>query len=87
MVINSLVGEYQLNRIGTGGVQTNISSNDIQKIFIPKITNVIQRKIAKMIEESFDLKKQSEHLLEVAKKAVEIAIEQNEEKALKYIEK
>ena len=85
MVINSLIGEYQLNRIGTGGVQTNISSNDVQKIFIPKISDDIQGRIAEMIEESFDLKKQSEYLLVVAKKAVEIAIEQNERKALEYI--
>jgi exonuclease VII small subunit len=38
------------------------------------------------VEESFQLKKQSEELLEAAKRAVEIAIEQNEEKAMKYLE-
>lgn len=32
------------------------------------------------------LKKNSEHFLELAKRAVEIAIEENEETALKYIE-
>ena len=26
LIINSVIGELQLNRIGTGGVQTNISS-------------------------------------------------------------
>ncbi|WKV12404.1 MULTISPECIES: hypothetical protein [Marivirga] len=37
------------------------------------------------INESFKLKKQSEHLLEVAKKAVEMAIEQDENAALAWI--
>ncbi|WP_233881809.1 restriction endonuclease subunit S [Tenacibaculum piscium] len=85
LLINSVIGEYQLNRIGTGGVQTNISSTDIRKIFIPKIIEDKQQQIADLIEQSFTLKKQSEHLLEVAKKAVEIAIEENEDVAISYI--
>ena len=85
LVINSIIGQLQLNRIGTGCVQTNISSNDIRKIFIPNIYKEKQQQIADLIEKSFSLKKQSEHLLEVAKKAVEIAIEENEENALEYI--
>ncbi len=85
LVINSIIGELQLNRIGTGGVQTNISSTDIRKILIPKIVEEKQQQIANLIEESFALKKQSEQLLEVAKKAVEIAIEESEEVALEYI--
>jgi hypothetical protein len=50
-----------------------------------------QQEIATLVEESFRLKKQSEQLLETAKRAVEIAIEENEEIAMfflkeKYIE-
>lgn len=86
LLINSIIGYLQLERIGTGGVQTNISATDIKEIFIPKLQTDKQQQIAKLIEESFYLKKQSEHLLEVAKRAVEIAIEENEETAMKYIE-
>lgn len=42
-------------------------------------------RIAARVEESFTLKKQSEQLLETDKRAVEIAIEQDEEEAIKYI--
>jgi hypothetical protein len=42
-------------------------------------------KIAALVDESFSLKKQSEQLLETAKRAVEITIEQNEEIAIKYL--
>ncbi|MGF1532998.1 MAG: hypothetical protein ACFCUI_04805 [Bernardetiaceae bacterium] len=45
-----------------------------------------QREIADLVKESFKLKKQSEHLLEVAKTAVEIAIETDEERALAHIQ-
>ena len=54
--------------------------------FIPEIEYFTQEKIAVLIEESFNLKKQSEQLLETAKRAVEIAIEQDEEAGLRYIE-
>jgi restriction endonuclease S subunit len=85
LIINSIVGELQLKRIGTGGVQTNISSTDIRKILIPIIDYKIQEQLAEKIEESFRLKAESEHLLEVAKRAVEIAIEEDEDVAMKYI--
>ncbi len=39
-----------------------------------------------MVEESFRLKTESEQLLETAKRAVEIAIEEDEESALKYLQ-
>jgi len=38
-----------------------------------------------MVQESFRLRNKSERLLEVAKKAVEIAISDNEEKAMQFI--
>ena len=86
LIINSIIGQYQLERIGTGGVQTNISSSDIKEIIIPIIDYFIQERIAALVEESFHLKTQSERLLETAKRAVEIAIEQDEEAAIRYIE-
>lgn len=86
LVINSSIGAMQLNRIGTGGVQTNISSNDIKKILIPNLSKEVQTEIADLVEKSFSLKQKSEQLLESAKKAVEIAIEQDEETALQWIE-
>ena len=86
LIINSIIGKNQLERIGTGGVQTNISPNDIINILIPTLTELQQQEIAELVEESFRLKKQSEDLLETAKLAVEIAIEKDETKALQFIE-
>lgn len=85
LIINSIIGQSQLERIGTGGVQTNISATDIKEIFIPIIELKKQEKIAELVEESFNLKTESERLLDIAKKAVEMAIVENEEKAMRYI--
>ena len=46
ILLNSIVGSYQLERIGTGGVQINISYKDIKNILIPDFSKHIQQKIA-----------------------------------------
>lgn len=86
LLINSIIGKYQLERIGTGGVQTNISSSDIKEILIPRIETDQEKKISKLIEQSFNLKKQSKKMIEIAKRGVEIAIEKNENTAQNWIE-
>ena len=69
----------------SGTILTGLNKDDFLNIRIPKIIEAKQQQIADLIEQSFSLKKQSEHLLEVAKKAVEIAIEEDEAVALAYI--
>ena len=69
----------------SGTILTAISKTGLSKIPIPLIDTDTQKSIKEKINESFKLKKQSEHLLEVAKRAVEIAIEQDEETAMEYI--
>ena len=46
-----------------------------------------QRKISALVQESFSLKTESQRLLEVAKRAVEIAIEKGESTAVAFLEK
>ncbi len=45
-----------------------------------------QLEIQQKVTETFSLRKQSKQLLENAKRAVEIAIEQNENKAIQWLE-
>ncbi|GAA7241139.1 hypothetical protein HpCK35_31340 [Helicobacter pylori] len=59
LLLNSFICKMQFERIGTGGVQTNLSSIDMQNILIPKIDPTTQEKIAKYIQESFNLRKKS----------------------------
>lgn len=62
-----------------------IRDEDILNLPIPIVLEESHKKISALVKQSFTLKKQSETLLEVAKKAVEFAIEQDEATALQYI--
>lgn len=73
LILNSIVGSYQFNRIGTGGVQTNISYRDMKEIYIPRIK--IESKIGQMIRDSLNKRESVKALLEQAKHKVEEIIE------------
>ena len=75
LLLNSVVGRYQLERIGTGGVQTNISFNDIKNILIPRLGDIKEQKIADLVRKSHAARKTSKELLEDAKRELEEMIE------------
>lgn len=69
----------------SGTILTAINKNEFLNIQIPIIDPITQREISKLVQESFRVKNESERLLQVAKQAVEIAIEQDEDKAMEFI--
>ncbi len=69
----------------SGTILTGINKNEFLNIPIPIIQKEIQDKIASLIQKSFELKAKNEQLLEVVKRAVEIAIEENEDVAITFI--
>lgn len=52
---------------------------------LPMIDEDVQKVIAAKVQESFALRQQSKQLLEYAKQAVEMAIEQGEDAALEWL--
>lgn len=85
LVLNSLVVQIQAEHDADGSIIKHWKPSEIEKIKIPILKFEKQNEIAELIQESFSLRKKSKILLEVAKKAVEIAIEVDEQKALEYI--
>ncbi len=85
LALNSKLVQMQAERDAGGSIIQHWRKEEIENVIVPIIDYEKQLEIAKLIEESFSLKQQSEHLLEVAKRAVEIAIEENEDIATKYI--
>ena len=63
-----------------------IIDDDILNLPVPLLPEETQTEIQQKVIESFKLRKQSKHLLECAKQAVEMAIEQNESKAMEWLE-
>lgn len=85
LVLNSRLVQKQAERDAGGSVILHWRVGEIENVIVPIIDIDKQKLIASLVEEGFQLKAQSEHLLEVAKRAVEIAIEEDEEMALEYI--
>lgn len=85
LALNSKLVQMQAERDAGGSIILHWRVGEIENVVVPVIDFPIQEKIAELVEESFKLKKQSEQLLELAKTAVEKAIEENEEKATNYI--
>jgi type I restriction enzyme M protein len=85
--LNSIAGKYQVDKYfkGSSG-QIELYPKDIDCFYVPLVNEAIQTEIAALVQQSFTLKTESERLLDVAKSAVEIAIEQDEPAALAYIE-
>jgi len=85
LVLNSEVVQLQAERDAGGSIILHWRVNQIENVVIPLIEYKKQREIAELVEESFLLREQSEYLLKVAKRAVEIAIEQDEDAAIDFI--
>lgn len=87
LVLNSLLVKEQMNRDVGGSVILHWLPKQIGEVAIPILPKAKQAQIQQKVAESFKLRKQSKHLLECAKRAVEIAIEKDEKRALEYLKK
>ena len=85
-VMNSLIGRMQTERLSAGTAQAELYPKDISQFIIPFVSKKMQNEIVCSILEARDKKAESRDLLEKARRAVEIAIEQGEEAAMAYLE-
>ena len=85
LVLNSKLVQMQAERDSGGSIIQHWKPSEIMEILIPILDQPTQAKISSLIQTSFTLKAKSEKLLETAKKAVEMAIEDSEERALEFI--
>jgi len=86
LALNSKLVKMQAERDAGGSIILHWRVGEIENVVVPLVDMPTQEKIAAMVQESFTLKAESERLLDVAKRAVEIAIEQDENAALSYLE-
>lgn len=86
LVLNSTLTQEQVNRDVGGSVILHWRTDQIQGTMIPILPDEKQTQIQQKVIESFNLRHQSKHLLECAKRAVEIAIEQDEHTAIDWLE-
>ncbi len=87
LVLNSKLVQMQAERDAGGSIILHWRVGEIENVILPIIDLANQTNISQLVQQSFSLKAQSEHLLSVAKRAVEIAIEQDEAAAMAWIER
>ena len=85
--LNSLAGQLQVEQRfrGSSG-QIELYPNDIAQFTIWVAPENIQAQVRQSVEASFQAKQRATQLLDAAKRAVEIAIEDSEAAALAYLE-
>jgi len=87
LVLNSILTQEQVNRDIGGSIILHWRPDQVKETVIPILSEEKQLEIRQKVTESFNLRKRSKHLLESAKKAVEMAIEQDEETAITWLQK
>jgi type I restriction enzyme S subunit len=87
LCINSIIGKMQVERDCGGSVILHWKPEQVKRLQIPLLPLSIQQEIASLVQQSHEARKKAKELLEIAKRAVEIAIENSEAEALDYISK
>lgn len=85
LVLNSLAVQLQAERDSNGAIIKHWKPSEIEDVIIPILDIDTQKLIASKVQESFTFRRKSKELLKYAMSAVEIAIEKDEAKAIKWL--
>lgn len=85
LVLNSSIVQLQAERDCNGAIIQHWKPSDIEKVIIPILDMKQQEEISDKVQESFRLRKESKKLLDIAVRAVEMAIETDEETAIAWM--
>jgi len=87
LVLNSIFCKSQIERYSGGAVIAHLKPDAVKGLNVPILPLKKQEEIGQKVVEAFDLRREAKELLEKAKRAVEIFIEEDEKAALSFIEK
>ena len=75
----------QIERFSGGAIIAHLKPSDAMALKIPLLEDSVQKIIAQRIQDSHAARQRSKQLLDAAKEAVEIFVEQDEDVAEDYI--
>lgn len=84
--LRSIVGKMQLEKPTKGTSYPTIENIDVNSILIPSFNSSLIKEISDLVKQSHEARREANRLLQLAKRAVEIAIEEDEQTALEFIE-
>ena len=85
-VMNSYIGRMQTDKLSAGSAQAELYPKHIDEFIIPLVDTKIQVDIVNLLNASQNLRNESQKLLDIAKQAIEVAIEKGEQEASKIID-
>lgn len=85
LVLNSMIVRLQAERDAGGSIIQHWKPSEIAKVIIPILPKSKQEAIVAKVQSSFAARKESKRLLELAKFAVELAIEQGESAGMELL--
>jgi type I restriction enzyme S subunit len=71
----------------SGTILASISSNLLETIIVPALPVETRAEIASLVDGCHSARHRGKHLLERARSAVELAVEQGQDEATRYLEK
>ncbi len=86
VLLKSPIGQLQLKKGCSGTILTAIGDDKFKRVILPDLPADIQSNIKKKITEMYNAKALSKRLLDIAKRGVEMAIEDSEKDAQKWID-
>ena len=85
LVLNSLFVQMQIEQDAGGSIIKHWKPSEVRKTWIPRLSDDKENEIAALIQQSHAARRAAKAMLEKSKRAVEIAIEEREDKAIQFI--
>jgi len=85
LVLNSPYCKAQIERMSGGAIIAHLKPESAMQISIPVLSKERQLELGEMVIKSLQMRKEAKNLLEKAKRAVEVFVEQDEAQALAYL--
>lgn len=85
-LVKSIIVREQMRCEASGTILAAVPAKSLRNIIVPNIPPEKRDEIAQLVEKSHAARREAKALLEKAKRAVEIAIEEGEDRALEFIE-
>ena len=86
VLMKSVIGQNQLRKGCSGTILSAISKSKLNSLHLPRVREEIQAQIQQKVMDCFNLRNRSKHMLECAKRSVEITIEQDEQTAIEWLD-
>ena len=86
LVLNSIFVQLQIEQDAGGSVIIHWKPSEVRKTLIPRLSPEKEASIADLVQQSHAARREAKALLENAKRAVEIAIEENEDTAINSLQ-